>query len=773
MNGRIVRFSRIGAGLLAVLGLALVMSGQEQAPEKHVGLVTDWTSRHLVFSPPSSPLAATQVGQDPRYWQQWARRNMHPVIPASTTDPFASKPAEETSADATEAESPDAFGGFPNGKKNGMEKDWSVQMGATAAMGDLNYPAKYSFSTTTALCSDWVVYNTGTAPTGTSTPATGSFTISTDPSGWTTGTVSVTISQGATTQTYTFTTSTTNTANQVLYTKSGFLGTATREDDAAGDLEAAIDNNQGDCATTNGGFGMYSGDCYGTNTTTNALVSATVTGNVVTLTALTAGTGGNTIAISASPSADITVSGADLSGGTNGAPIATVIAYNNIYTGTPVGGGGAAPCGTAANTPKVAFAYSTGGTVTTSPTISLDGTQIAFVQNTAAGAAQLVMIKVSTSSGGTYTVPAALNTASSAANYRSGCTVPCMYAITFATDGGNQGSDGNAASGSGGSSIWEDYAFDNAYVGDDNGYVHKFTGVFTGAPVEAASPWPVALTGATSTNNSYPTTSPVFDESRNVLYIGDFGGRVDWINTTTGAVTSSTAIGSDTNDLYDAPLVDPSAGANGFLYQTSVRNGAASAVVQFAGKFASGNGGTSVTVGTIASGGLIYTGTFDNLYYTGAATGHLYVCSANTTGGHVNLFEIPITTATNALGTVVSLTTALTGAAGDTCSSVTEAYTGSVDYIYTAVTNGGSPAACGGRGCVIAFNATAALTAASTDSGAAYFPGGASGIIIDNFTGATGASQIYFSPLGGGAGAASCGASVNAGCAVQAAQGVL
>jgi hypothetical protein len=55
-----------------------------------------------------------------------------------------------------------------------------------------------------------------------------------------------------------------------------------------------------------------------------------------------------------------------------------------------------------------------------------------------------------------------------------------------------------------------------------------------------------------------------------------------------------------------------------------------------------------------------------------------------------------------------------------------------------------------------------------------YSPGGTSGIIIDNFvpSGTTaGASQIYYSPLGGGTGAVSCGATVNVGCAVQAAQG--
>jgi hypothetical protein len=108
-----------------------------------------------------------------------------------------------------------------------------------------------------------------------------------------------------------------------------------------------------------------------------------------------------------------------------------------------------------------------------------------------------------------------------------------------------------------------------------------------------------------------------------------------------------------------------------------------------------------------------------------------------------------------------------------TCSSVTEAYNGTADYIYTSVTIDASVGGnCSGttRGCVIAYNVTTALAAGATTTLGLYSPGGSSGIIIDNFAG-SGGSEIYYSPLGGGTGAASCGGSVNAGCAVQAAQG--
>jgi hypothetical protein len=108
------------------------MSGQEQSPEKHVGLVTDWTSRHIAFSPPSSPLVATQVGQDPRYWQQWARRNLHPVLPESKIDPSAMEGMEGRDAESADTEN-EAGGIGPWGFKHENER---VEEGLERADGD-------------------------------------------------------------------------------------------------------------------------------------------------------------------------------------------------------------------------------------------------------------------------------------------------------------------------------------------------------------------------------------------------------------------------------------------------------------------------------------------------------------------------------------------------------------------------------------------------------------------------------------------------------------
>jgi hypothetical protein len=298
--------------------------------------------------------------------------------------------------------------------------------------------------------------------------------------------------------------------------------------------------------------------------------------------------------------------------------------------------------------------------------------------------------------------------------------------------------------------------------------VHEFTGVFNGTPTEVTTtPWPVAITGATSTTNVQQLTSVVFDETRDVLYVGDFDGRDDWVNVATGAVTASSGFGDATDDMYDAPLVDPTQGTNGEVYQQVGTDGTDAAIVQLAGEFASGAAETNhertgAAVGN--TGGDIFTGSFDNTYYTSSVgTGHLIFCGANTgPTGHPELYTITITA--NVMTAIAADVSASTSATAQ-CSSITEVYNGTTDYVYTSVSTGGVPAGCGGAGCVLAYSVNAG-TGALTSSGSAPYSGGTSGVIIDNFQTAVGGAQIYFSPLT----AAACTTSGTGGCAVQAAQ---
>jgi len=307
--------------------------------------------------------------------------------------------------------------------------------------------------------------------------------------------------------------------------------------------------------------------------------------------------------------------------------------------------------------------------------------------------------------------------------------------------------------------------------------------------------WPIAVCPATCTfvsgENVNPLTSPVYDESRGVVYVGDFGGQLDWVNVSSstitanstsyppGTVTTSQAFGFGGQDMYDAPLVDPSAGTSGFLYQmvasdatsNCVSSNACSGVFQFPGEFAATSTGTEEATGYTTTARPVYTGSFDNAYYGGTAAGHLYVCGGSAaTSAHPTLYAITFSSTAHTMMSAVTTGPALSSA-GATCSSITEAYnpTGTpADYIYTSVATSGSTTGCtAGSGCVVAYNVNNVLTTSSTGAGF-LATGGTSGISIDNFVTTTGDSNIYYSPLT----TANCTTpAVAGGCAVQASQG--
>ena len=158
-NGTAARFSRFAAGLLAFVASGWFLAGRAATPVQQ-GFPTDWSHHHLIFSRPRNAQVAAKVEGNPRYWQQFARRNVPRVL---SDDGYA--PLEVHSIRHRKS------GG---GTATKISRDWSVNMGSGASTGADNYPAKYTFSTTTATCGsgsspDFVVFNTGRA--GSSTQA--------------------------------------------------------------------------------------------------------------------------------------------------------------------------------------------------------------------------------------------------------------------------------------------------------------------------------------------------------------------------------------------------------------------------------------------------------------------------------------------------------------------------------------------------------------------------------------------------------------------------
>jgi len=422
---------------------------------------------------------------------------------------------------------------------------------------------------------------------------------------------------------------------------------------------------------------------------------------------------------------------------------ASIITYDNLYTGCTV------------PVPSTYWAYNTSGTIVTSVVLSLDGTQVAFAQTASGGSASLVILKWKASASESAGSPGT-PTAESASSYRS-CMAPCSLTLNF-----SGGANDTA------SSVFCDYGSDTIYVGDDSGKLHKFTGVFTGLmPAEAASPWPVSVSGAA-------LGAPIFDQGSGNVFVADYlqnltsncatagtpCGYLYSVKASSGAVAAKSARLDFIFGIVDAPLVDSSAG---MVYAFVGADGAfgspsncgtdvpCSGVFQFPVNFSSGSSGVETQVGPGYQ--FLMSGAFDDEYLTssnGASpTGHLYVVG-NTGPEDNTLYQISITSnamsATPVAGPVVSAN--YDNGMFSATLPITEIYTGTHDYIFLGVLSFGEPAGCSGGGCVMGFDVTSGtISSSTTPTGATPEAGGTSAIIIDNISSFGGASNIYYTPL--------------------------
>jgi hypothetical protein len=684
-------------------------------------MVSDWSHRHLIFSAPKNLIHAFQLSSNPRYVQQWMRRN-------------------------AEIQSSSQGWRWRRAHPESLKGDWSMNMGTGARVGQGQYPAKFAFNVGTTSCAtDFVVYNTSLP--GSNTPvaatATGSFT-------------ALPVA-GATIKI-------TNGPNVLTMTAVAFGGMNAHTGPGAGTF--VIDNNVVPAtAIANTATNLFNAININLN---GNFVGISATGHAagnVTFGALAAGVAGNSITIvnSAAPASNFTPASIAFTGGANGR--ATIMAFNNLYTG-----------GCTAPTPKVYWAYDTGNAASavTSPVISLDGSQVAFVQN-AGLLGTLVLLKWKANAADNFNNPTDLTgvaTNVSPANYHA-CTAPCMTNIPFSMTGVTR-TDTN-------SSPFYDYTpgADTIYVGDNGGRLRQFTNVFMGAttPAEAT---PVTLTSGNI------TTSPVHDPNNGNTYIADNGGFLYSVSAA-GVVTASARVGFSLG-IVDSPTLDAGAGMVYVYVSNDLGTGGAntnhSAVFQFPVGFGMGAGGSKQQVGDSSGNLKMFSGNFDNTYFSGPGnTGFLYVCgyqAAPLTGNQVpTLWQIPMAGGT--MGTPVpglALTVAVVG--GTSCSPVVEVYNpnatgGAKDWIFLSVANNaiaGAPINCGAAsGCIMSFDITSGIPA--TTVGHALVPGGASGVSIDNVVGTgttAGASQVYFTPLGNTLCSTSGG---NGGCAIQASQSAL
>ncbi len=450
-----------------------------------------------------------------------------------------------------------------------------------------------------------------------------------------------------------------------------------------------------------------------------------------------------------------------------------IVAFDNLYSTQPGVGGF---CNTAG--PSVKWAYDTRiagdttGTTPTSPTLSLDGAKIAYVETrtNANGGSILHILKWKPGAGttiqGTIAAPAAPDTILAPGANWSTCPAAnsCVSNIVF-----------NGAPQDTNSPPFYNFANDTLYAGDDVGRLHKFTGVFNGAPAEVTTaPWPINVNGAS-------LTGPVHDFGSGNIFVGDNTGQLSYIRevgSTVGACAAgsppclglvSAALGGA---IVDPPIVDGSTGRVIVFDGTDANNGS---VYQFDTSLTPGSQVTVNVRGTGGGGAALYAGTFDDAYFSlGPGSGHFYTCGKDPALSNAPaIFRLSFNGSgvlSAAPGTpLVNLTS------GDSaCSPVTELKNGATDQLFFSVETSARPPGDGGNatgcinnlGCVISIAIPATWPPAATTAGA-FASGGTSGIVIDNVGGGAQQSNIYFTWLANSTAANQCNGTTGVGCAVK------
>lgn len=384
---------------------------------------------------------------------------------------------------------------------------------------------------------------------------------------------------------------------------------------------------------------------------------------------------------------------------------ANLVAFNNLYSGSPAG-----LCGSA---PTVLFGYNistvAAGRILNSPALSVDGKKIAFVESGAASSIFHVLTWTA-GAGGVSTAAAP-----------GGAMVSITFAATLDTR----------------SSPWVDYNTDTAYVGADDGKVYKFTGVFKGTPALAGGFWPVTLAA------NVRVSSPVLDKNLGLLLVGIQNGTYYSVNTSTGVVKSLVVgrSGATNPGILAAPVVDVS---NGTSFVVSANDGTSGVLVEVnsatMAQLAKGRIGLASKSGTAIS---LFQPAFSDAYFNDPTTGTVRLCgtgAADTTPWQYAFGGFTLQLGKYVMNTTPTSSSQLLTSTTARCTAWTEFLNpnvaGGTDFFFFGLT-----ADCTGpatSGCVMARNADGSLTKAD-------IAGGPSGIVVDNYSTAAQASSIYFS----------------------------
>jgi len=401
-----------------------------------------------------------------------------------------------------------------------------------------------------------------------------------------------------------------------------------------------------------------------------------------------------------------------------------LVAFNNLYT-NPQGTGFCPGTG-----PKVYWAFDVapyGGVTSTSPVLSLDGKQVAFVESAATGSV-LHILKWRAGTG-TIAAPASPSQSTGAPSDWAACpgSYGCLWSIPFTQDYiGHRGTNPDVATNSVGakgrprpnnyttratatdsnSAPYYDYDTDILFVGTDSANIHEFTNVFqrfsNAQPTENTATWPVYMN---STANP-ALTGPIEDSYSGRIFVADADGFLRYVETSNAnAPNDNCYVGGlagpypclsnnnfqSGNAIPDPPIVDSSLGTVMIFQGIDPFSQSAYAAQAPSNSCACGESEFNpgpfnfADFGPVNGDGIpLHSGDFDNSYYEsdgtpGGVTGFMYVCAIDptfdgTTGGNTALRRI--TFDNNGIVTGADSTDFLPVATDpyDQCSPMTEVY---------------------------------------------------------------------------------------------------
>jgi hypothetical protein len=693
-----------------VVGIAFALTAQisagQSAPHIAVGIVSDWTHHHVLYPASNDPSVTARIQKDPRWLQDWYIR--HPEFwwpefrraPEIVRHHFWPRPVGE-----------------------GSRRDWSVPLG-TASFEPL-----FDGSFTFAIGSD-TGYGSLTATdqgSGTFLATAGTLTVTGTDDGNHLGAYSL----------YPDTPPLTPDCSgdfSIQYTSpnGGFCynDLVYPSSDPVLDEYGLLFINSGGFEINIWGNSANNYSFYGSSATAGQTYDYQDSGAPFTLNLSTVpdpGAGQTFPAkyvfdVTAAPSCtnDFVVIGLPATPASGGQ--ANILGLNNLYSDP--GGTGYCP-GTG---PTVTFAYASGsGQVPASITLSLSGTQIAYIENLPTSSYFHVLTIGTTGTNGTSATSAAVPGASGGNN-------AVDQRVLLSPDGGltNQSST-NAPFIVYTPNDANDVAYATTYstAGSGSGYLYKLSNIFNGSAAPTIV-WSVAVDGVPST--------PIYDSISNKVFFTDSNGRIDYVvdaGISPSVVYGAVVAPSTTSEF---PVVVDS--TNQMVYASFNSNGTDAIIVQAPTSMASA---VSVPVGAASTAYTSpYAVDFNNAWYTGSGTPLMYVAGTGS-GTLPTLYSVGF----DSSGVINASANAMAALATGTADSspLTEFYNSALgkDYLFVGVTNNCIATTSGGTGgCVMSLDITAGFPTVNANSTALAAAGGASGIIVDNNSSLTQASSIYF-----------------------------